>query len=487
VSGWPAPFGITLVADALAVAFLALTGVVSAAALAHALVDPPDGWTFHPLFAFLLAGVTGAFLTGDVFNLFVWFEVLLMASYGLVAYDGSPAATRAALRYVVLNLVGSAVMLLAIGGLYATTGTLNMADLARRLAAPAAYGIDPLPALGLSGLLLSGFALKTGVVPFHFWVPAAYREAPPPVTAVLAGAVKKVGVYAICRLSLTVFAAGTVTAGPLSGRSFVAVHGAVLVTLGGASVLVGGLNAVGAERLDGVLAHSSVGQIGFVVLPVGLAGLAAGGDITGVPAAARLGVLAAVVYAVNHGLAKAALFLASGAVAGWAGTDRLADLGGLAGRSPPLAGAFLLGGLALVGVPPLTGFFGKLFVFDAALATPGAVGVAALAVALAGAGLTIVYYSRAWIAAFWGEGASPVTANTAPPRTLYVALGLAACVLVVGIAVDPLYRLADAAAGAALDTGAYVDAVDPASVDAAVGGGDTGAAHGGGGGGGDGA
>jgi len=153
VSAWRPPLGIVLVADALAVAFLALIAVVAIAALVAALFDPPDAVSYHPLSLFLLVGATGAVLTGDLFNLFVWFEVLLIASYGLVGLPNDAAATRAALRYAVLNLIGGAVMLVAVGGFYATAGTLTMADIARRLAFAGAWGVDTAPVLGLAGLL----------------------------------------------------------------------------------------------------------------------------------------------------------------------------------------------------------------------------------------------------------------------------------------------------------------------------------------------
>jgi Formate hydrogenlyase subunit 3/Multisubunit Na+/H+ antiporter, MnhD subunit len=210
VSNWDGPFGIVLVADPLSALMLALAAAVSLVAVVYSVrfvSREGQRLSYHALYHFMLVGVTGAFLTGDVFNLFVWFEVMLMSSYVLVAFYSDPGATRAALQYAVLNLVGSAVMLLAIGGLYATTGTLNMADMARRLANHAAFGIDPAPVLGLSAILLVVFLLKAGVVPFQFWVPDAYRAAPAPVTAVLAGVVKKVGVYAVIRLYFTIFAA----------------------------------------------------------------------------------------------------------------------------------------------------------------------------------------------------------------------------------------------------------------------------------------
>jgi multicomponent Na+:H+ antiporter subunit D len=520
VSAWDAPVGIVLVADPLSAFVLGFGALVAVAALAFAVlyVDAfGQRLTFHPLFHFMLVGVTGSFLTGDIFNLFVWFEVMLMSSYVLVVFYSGPEHTRAALNYVVLNLIGSAVMLLAIGGIYATTGTLNMADLADRLANPAAHGVAVLPVLGLSAVLFAVFALKAGLVPFQFWVPAAYRAAPAPVTAVLAGVVKKVGVYAVIRLYFTVFAAASLPAirlpglsafTPGAGASFLAFFGPVLFVMGAASILFGGLAAVGRDDLEAVLAYSSVAQVGFVVLPLAVAAT--------VPAVRALGVAAALVYAFNHGLAKSLLFLVAGTVEDVLGTTDMREAGGLASRSPVLAAAFLTGALALVGVPPLSGFFGKFLVFDAVARAfaAGATGAGlALAVVLAGAVLTIAYYTRAWNAVFWGERSDLVEAAlpidggrvedrpagavadggsaddapgddgdrdapaadggradpTATPRRDRVALAgqvsviaaLAVAIVGFGIGFEAVVGAAEAGAEAALDTGTYVDAVAP--------------------------
>ncbi|MFC6941324.1 complex I subunit 5 family protein [Salinirubellus sp. GCM10025818] len=463
VSDWTAPFGISLVADPLSILMLGLTAVVSLAALVYSLsfMDREVArLSYHPLYHFMIVGVTGSFLTGDVFNLFVWFEVMLMSSYVLVVFYSGPEQTRAALLYSLLNLVGSAVMLLAIGGLYATTGTLNMADMTRRLADPAAYGIDPAPVLGISAVLLSVFALKAGIVPFQFWVPAAYRAAPAPVTAVLAGVVKKVGIYAVIRLYFMVFAATSIPVSlpGVGGESFLAFFGPVLFVTAAASILLGGIGAVGQEGMDGLLAYSSIGQIGFVVLPLAVAATA--------PEFRVLGVTAALVYAVNHGLAKSLLFLVSGAIRSGTGTDRFADLGGLAGREPILAGSFFVGGLALVGIPPLVGFFGKLLVFDVAGRAGSALG---LAVALVGAVFTIAYVTRAWNRGFWGEVGPAVVVSTRQPVLVGVTAALAGVVVLLGVGFDPLFAAAENAAEAALDAQGYVDAVDPATAAEATG------------------
>jgi multicomponent Na+:H+ antiporter subunit D len=306
----------------------------------------------------------------------------------------------------------------------------------------------------------------------------------------LAGVVKKVGVYAIVRLYFTVFAAASVPVSlpGVAGDSFLAFFGPVFFVMATASIVLGGVAAVGRPDLDGLLAHSSISQVGFIVLPLALAAT--------VPAESVrvIGVTAALVYSFNHALAKSLLFLVSGTLKESVGTDEFARLGGLANRAPVLAGTFLLGALTLIGVPPLSGFFGKLLVFQAgadAFATGAAGAGAFLAVALSGAILTIAYYTRAWNAAFWGEPSDLVRAAI-PSRWVRGAAGgeteegesgslaadgglteltlttevtmavvLAVCLVAFGVGFEAVYATAEAAARAALDTGTYVDSVGP--------------------------
>ncbi|MFC7222953.1 complex I subunit 5 family protein [Halalkalicoccus sp. GCM10025322] len=456
VAGWPAPFGITLVADGLSAFMLSMIAVVSVASLVFSTryIGSADQRAFYyPFFFFLLLGVTGAFLTGDLFNLFVWFEVLLMSSYVFVAFVGGPRHTRAAFWYVVMNLIASSVMLLAIGGLYATTGTLNMADMSRRLASPEAFGVYVEPVVGLSALLLVVFALKAGLVPFQFWVPSAYQAAPFPVTAMLAGATKKVGIYAIIRLYFTVFAAAelSISLPGIAGESPLAFFGPLLLLMGSASVLLGGYGALSADTIEGVLAYSSIGQAGFIAIPVAIAATAP------TPALRHLAILAALVYALNHALSKGLLFLAVAAVRHATGTSRFTDLGGLAGRAPVLSGTVFVGMLSLVGIPPLSGFFGKLLVFQSAAGT----NAVALVVVLAGSILTIGYTTRAWTRGIWGSASPAVEYATTDAVQVAVLVVLAALIVAVGVGFEPVYRFADAAATAAIDRGAYIDAVDP--------------------------
>ena len=461
LSGWPAPFGITLVADALSVFMLGLTAVVSLAAIAFStrfMSEYAQRVSYHSLYHMMIVGITGSFLTGDVFNLFVWFEVLLLSSYVLVGFYSGPEHTRAALQYTILNLLGSAVMLLAIGGLYATTGTLNMADMARRLGNPGQFGIDVIPVLGLAALLFAVFALKTGIVPFHFWVPAAYRAAPAPVAAMLAGVVKKVGVYVIIRLYFTVFAAATLPDGLLLpgfiGRSFLGFFGPVMFIMAVASILLGSVGAISRLDLDGLLAYSSISQIGFIVLPLAVAAT--------VPEVRTLGITATLIYILNHGLAKSMLFMASGTVQDAVGSLQFNDLGGLAKRTPILSGSVFVGMFTLVGIPPLAGFFAKLYVFRTttiASVIGGRGAVLALAVALGGSILTIAYVTRAWNRGFWGVQPEIVRTATYSPILITIVSGLAASLFFVGVGFEFVLSAAETAAEAALTREEYVTAV----------------------------
>jgi multicomponent Na+:H+ antiporter subunit D len=463
IGDWPAPFGITLVVDGLSAFMLALAAAVGVPALvfsARYLAPEDQDVFYYPLYHFLLLGATGAFLTGDIFNLFVWFEVMLMASYVLISFFGGPTHTRATLWFLVLNIVGSAVMLVAVGGLYATTGTLNMADMARRLAEPAAYGIPVEPVVGLSGLLVAVFALKAGLVPFHFWVPSAYTAAPMPATALLAGVTKKVGIYAIVRLYFTVFSEAPVAVDLLgtAGDSPLAFLGPVLLVMAVASIVVGGLGAVQAASLEEVFAYSSVGQVGFIAVPVALA--AALSD----PTAQRFGVLAALVFALHHALTKGMLFLVAGAVRSATATSRLSDLGGLAGKFPGVSGAFFVGALSLIGIPPLSGFVGKFLIFDAALRGEALVAGAAL---VGGSVLTIAYTTRAWTRGFWGERSSAVYHGERDRVQVAVVVVLALAVVAVGVGFEAVARFAEMAALAATDTETYVEVVAPTGGEAA--------------------
>ncbi|MDY6774774.1 MAG: proton-conducting transporter membrane subunit [Halobacteria archaeon] len=444
---WKPPFGIVLEIDALSGFMMAFSSFVMLVALIYSLDSiPAEGRrrSYYALWHFLGLGIMGAYSTGDIFNLFVWFEVLLMSSYILVVFYSNPDDTRAGLHYVIINLIGSAVMLLAIGGIYSSVGTLNMAHIAQRLSTgthtPAVYG--------LSGILLTVFLLKAGAVPLHFWVPEVYPASPSPVAAVLAGVVKKVGVYAVIRLYVTVFA-------PLNDFFF-----PVILVVSLASVVYGGWAALSRDSLLDVLSYSSVAQVGFIFLGVSV-------GLSDAPADLRvLGVTAALVYSLNHSLIKSLLFLVAGYISDETGTTNFAELGGIFETNRVLSYSFLVGGLALIGIPPLSGFFGKLLVLDSGVSltqytdvVPVYVPVSVVGGALVGSILTVLYISRTWSSAFWGEkGDSVGTLGKPSLRIILPVVVLALSVLIAGIVFDPVLSYAQNAAHAAVDSQTYIDA-----------------------------
>ncbi|MDY6779787.1 MAG: proton-conducting transporter membrane subunit [Halobacteria archaeon] len=439
------PYGILLEVDALSGFMMAFSSFVMLVSLVYALesvAERAQRVSFHGLWHIMTAGVMGAFSTGDLFNLFVWFEVMLMSSYVLVVLYSGSESTRSGFYYIAVNLVGSALMLISIGGVYAVVGTLNMADIARRVSQP---GFESAPLYGVAALLLVAFLLKAGVAPFHFWVPEVYPASPTPVASALAGVVKKVGVYGMIRVFGTVLV-------PLGGF-----YSDVILGLGLVSAVYGGWAAVSRDTLLDVLSYSSVAQVGLILVGVGI-----GIDPDLSPGVRALGVTAALVYSLNHAVLKSLLFLAAGRLSESLATTRLESLGGLSRKAPVVSYSFFVGAVALVGIPPLNGFFGKLLVFDSGVRADSAVVVAG---SLLASVLTVVYLSRAWTEAFWGETSE--VAETYPGDRLGNYVGIAPIVVLVitavliGLFFDPVLGYAETAAHAALDTSSYVDAALP--------------------------
>ena len=398
---WAAPFGIVLVADRLSTVMVLLT---LALALAVALYAIGSGWDargkhFHALLQFQIMGVAGAFLTGDLFNLFVFFEVLLIASYGLMIHGGGTVRLRAGTQYVLYNLLGSTLFLFALGALYAETGTLNMADLARRVAL-----VEPTATASIrvaAVLLLMVFAIKAAVAPLHFWLPSSYAEAPGPVAALFA-ILTKVGAYAIIRVYTLIFPPGLdATAG---------LHGWWLLPAALVSLTVGMLGVLAARRLDRLVAFSVVGSMGMVMIAVSLF----------TPA----GVAAALYYIVHSTFAAAALFLVCDLVrAGRADLELAARPDAPGARLT--AALFFAAAIAMVGLPPLSGFVGKLLILDAAFGTPQVAWV--WAVILVTSLVGVVGFARAGSVVFWKAQGVPATEGAAPaaspPALSYAAVG----------------------------------------------------------------
>lgn len=410
LGNWPAPFGIVLVADRLAAMMLVLAASLALLALLHAVVTRADrkGWNFHPLFQFQLMGLNGAFLTGDLFNLFVFFEVLLIASYGLMLHGQGSARLKAGVQYVTVNFVGSSLFLIALGLLYALTGTLNMADMGLAVAAVAPEDQGLLRIAGL--LLVSVFALKAAVAPLHLWLPRTYAVSTPAVAALFA-IMTKVGVYSLIRVVPQVFGEG---AGAAAWVPAPYLFPAALVTavIGFAGVFV-------ARSLSEQAAYSVIGSTGTLLIAV---------------ASWRADALGAGLYYLVHStLAAAALFLVADVVARRRGgfADSASPGPDFTGRSG--AGLiFMLAAIAATGLPPLSGFIGKLLILKSIAGLPDwgwAWGVI-LVTTLIG----VIGFARVGSVVFWKQAPdlqspAPVTTRAdlaAPAITLVLLAALSA-------------------------------------------------------------
>ncbi|MBX3285562.1 MAG: Na+/H+ antiporter subunit D [Actinobacteria bacterium] len=429
--GWPAPIGITLVADRLAAIMLVLATTMLLAVVVYAIGQggaERDHVGFHTVYLILAAGVAGAFLTGDLFNLFVAFEVMLMASYVLLTLGGRPDQVRSGMTYVVISLLASALFLVALAFVYAATGTLSLADLSTKVA--------ELPAgvrSGLALLLIVVFGIKSAIFPLFFWLPDSYPTAPSPVTAVFAGLLTKVGVYALIRTQTLLFPADTQP-------------GALLLAVASLTMVVGVLGAISQHDVKRILSFHIVSQIGYMVMGLGLFTVA--------------GLAGAVLYIVHHIVVKTSLFLVAGLIEARSGTAELDRLSGLARVEPLLAALFLLPALSLAGIPPFSGFVAKLALLDAGVgAEAWAVVAASLAVSL----LTLYSMTKIWANAFWGpprEPESSVVAVGADRRLMAGATaGLVALSLGIAVASGPLYDLAERAATDLVDRRPYIEAV----------------------------
>jgi len=432
---WPAPFSIVLVVDRLSAALVLLTAVVAVASLAYAIVRDADavGPHFLALFQFQLLGITGALLTGDLFNLFVFFEIMLIASYTLLLHGMGAARVKAALHVVVLNLIGSALFLFAVGLIYAATGTLNLADLARVMSTVAATDV-PLARAGAL-LLLVVFALKAALLPLSFWLPPAYAASNAAVAALFA-MLTKVGVYAILRIYPLAFGAEAAALADVA-RPWV-------LPLALATMLFGALGVVAARDLRVAVGWLAVCSVGTLLVAVGLF--------------SESGYAAAIYYLPHSTLVAAAAFLVADLVIAQRGAA-----GGRLGPVVPLREAGLLGGLAgavaiaAAGLPPLSGFFGKVMVIEAAhehVAAPW-IWAAVLLTSL----IVIVALARIGSALFWRPGESRGEAARADPRAvLATSVPIGALVLLVAGG-GPATQFAQATAAQLAAPGGYVEAV----------------------------
>lgn len=431
---WSAPLGITLVADRLTALMLTVGSVMLLGVLVYAIGQPGVERShvgFQSVYLILAAGVSASFLTGDLFNLFVAFEMMLTASYVLLTLGGGREQVRSGMTYVVISLLASALFIAALALIYTSTGTVNMADLAGKMA-----DLPPSLRSAFAVLLVVVFGIKAALFPLFFWLPDSYPTAPSAVTAVFAGLLTKVGVYAILRTQTLFFDEGSRPA-------------TLLLVMAGATMLVGIFGAIAHDDVDRILSFNIVSHIGYMVMGIGLftaAGTAAG-----------------IVYMVHHIVAMTSLFLAAGLIEHIGGSSSLTRLGGMVRTAPIVAVLFLIPALGLAGIPPLSGFVPKLALADAGLIEDQHLIVAvSLVVSL----LTLYSMVKIWSAVFWNPLTEEPEHEThrvgrlgGPPLMVLPAVALILVSLAIAAGAGPLFDLSERAASDLLDPTGYIGAV----------------------------
>lgn len=433
MGNWAAPFGISLVADVLSATMILLTGIVGFAAALYSMASVPNEhirFGYFSLLQLLLAGVSGAFLTGDIFNLFVWFEVMLLASFGLLTLGGERNQMEGAIKYVTINLFSSAIFLSAIGLLYGTAGTLNMADLSVKLAGVEEQGLVNVLAL----MFMVSFGIKAGAFPLFFWLPASYHTPLVAVSAVFAGLLTKVGVYALYRFFSVIFIGD------------IQYTHTIILWVGILTMLTGVLGAAAQFEFRRILSFHIISQIGYMLIAFAIF--------------TPLAIIGGVFYIAHHIIVKTNLFLISGLTYQLSGTHELKAMGGFYRQRPWLALVFLIPALSLAGLPPLSGFFAKYIVIKAGVEAGSwwAVGFGLL-VGL----LTLFSMIKIWAEVFWKrppETDSPIDlSGKLSPWMLAPVILLSVITVGIGLFGEPLYQLAKVAASQLLNPQGYIDAV----------------------------
>ncbi|VEE14909.1 proton-conducting transporter transmembrane domain-containing protein [Ectopseudomonas mendocina] len=428
VGSWQAPFGISLVIDRLSAVMIAISAVVALVTLLYGVAKDNDskvGRDFHIFIQGLLTGICGAFITADIFNLYVWFEVLLIASFALMALGGGSRRLAGSMTYVALNLFATLIFLLAAGLVYGASGTLNMGELAVIMrSGEAPPGVTP----ALLLMLLS-FAIKAALFPVFGWLPATYHVALTAVSAMFAGLLTKVGVYALIRMVTLLW--------PEHGLPH-----QLLLWVACATMLVGVLGAAAQTEVRRILSFHIVSQVGYMILGLALA--------------TPLALAGAVFYLIHHIVVKANLFFIGGLAARICGSERLADMGGLYKRMPWLALLFAIPALSLAGIPPLSGFWAKFLLVKASL---DAAAWWAAGIALLTGVFTLLSMNKIWNEAFLKPhpGGEEALQTVTGIRAAWLGMSaLALLTVLIGLGAGPLIDYAVAAAAQLADPQAYL-------------------------------
>ncbi len=433
LGNWAAPFGVTFVADIFSAIMVTIAGLMGLVVVIYSLAhidECREEYGYFPLLHVLLMGVSGAFLTGDIFNLYVWFEVMLMSSFVLLALGGERAQLAGAFKYVSINLLSSAIFLTAIGILYGLAGTLNMADLARELD----NGHDDGLVTTLAMLFLVAFGIKAGLFPLFFWLPDSYHTPPVPITTIFSALLTKVGVYALVRSFTLLF------------TQEVDYTHTLLMAVAGLTMVTGVLGAVAQMEFRRLLSFHIISQIGYLLM--------------GLAIYTPLALAGAVFFMIHVILTKSALFLVSGIVNRLYGTYELKKLGGVYRSNVGLSALFAVSAFSLAGLPPFSGFWAKFTLIKAGLETEE---YAVVAVALGVSVLTLFSMTKIWAEVFWKPQPDETVLSKqstsfwwASILPLVVLVGLT---LFMGLAAEPILDLSMAAAEQLLHPAEYIDTV----------------------------
>ncbi|MBH0229951.1 Na+/H+ antiporter subunit D [Halobacillus yeomjeoni] len=428
---WAAPYGIIIVGDLLAMTLVLTTNIVAVASVFFApksLSEQQETYYFYSFFFMLIAGVSGAFLTGDMFNLFVFFEVLLMASYGLIVLGNGKAQLRESLKYVLINLFSSMLFVTTIAFLYSIVGTVNMAQIAERVKEVEQQGI--LTTIGI--LFFFVFATKAAVFPLYYWLPRPYISPNPVVSALFGALLTKVGIYSILRTFTLIF------------NQEVEMTHTLFIYLAAFTMLFGVIGALSTNNIKLVIAYNIIPAVGFMLMGIGIF--------------TEVSISGTIYYLVHDMIIKGVLFLLIGAIVYAAGTSDLRKMGGLIHHYPVLGWLFFLATLVLAGIPPFSGFIGKLQLLRGGLAEEE---IMIVIVALISSLLILFSMIRIFIRGFWGEERElehPERKSKAA-RMVWPAAGLLALSILLGVGAEWFYPSIESIAEYLMDPEIYIDSV----------------------------
>ncbi len=428
IGGFPPPFCINLVAGPVGVLFSALIALVGLLVSIYALDYIREGakQLYHMLYLLLLTGATGVVLTGDIFNLFVFFEILCISSYALVAYLGDRAGIESAVKYLIQGAIGSSLLLIGVGLLYGLFGTLNMADIASNIDTVSSISVF-VPLV----LLITGLGVEAAIFPLNAWLPDAHSSAPSSISAILSGIAIKVGIYAVTRVIFTIFGASSILQ--------------FMVFLGLLTLLVGEVSAFSQNNIKRLLAYSSIGQIGLIVFALGMG--------------ISYGVIGGLFQLISHALSKALLFLAVGYMIYRSGSMDISNMEGMGKRMPLTSLAFTMGAFSLVGLPPFIGFPSKFLIVRAALSQEGILFTVLIAFVLLGTVIEGAYFFRVIQALFFKGRQTDIRREEAPVPALIPMVILMILIVVIGVYPKPLTNILNSASLELLNRIEYIRGV----------------------------